>query len=50
LDELKLGYQQQIEVINDKCLRLEKKLDKVRDLVVGNNIEKLLKMIQKGEI
>ena len=50
LDELKLGYHEQLKVKEEKLARLDKKLELVRDLVSEGKVEKLKSLIKKGEI
>ena len=50
LDGLKVGYQQQITASSEKYIGLEKKLERVRELVVGDQIGKLKSLIKKGTI
>ena len=46
----KAGYEKQLVVMTDKWNTNEKKLEKVRDLVASDNLERLKSLIRKGEI
>jgi hypothetical protein len=50
LDELKLGYESRLQRTEKKYQNLEQKLEKIRNLISDNEIDKLKTLMKKGQI
>lgn len=46
----KLGYEQQLTIMNEKWTNSEKKLDRFKDLFTNNEIDKLKQLLKQGKI